>query len=399
MALISLRTLFATTNSNDKDLLLNHLANFCHHVCNKFIGTVVAGFLATAIFSIEVHSQQAPSNGSLQLLRWNPSTRHQVLVLPKLKSESPQAAIEAYLSSTESDPYLKNLTIGNALLSNSYKINESDWSILDASQTKSVLLVANRLSDHQMGDSRVQDFVQMIERSKSSYMLLPVGASFRLNESERMEFHNLLGQNSQQTTIFMGGSDLDPAHYDEMSTHSKNINSLRDSLEIALAKDLYLSGKGRLVGFCRGAQLIAVALGYKLIQDIAFVAQSTLKHGSGLPGGPGVRHQAIIEKTTGMWLAKLAGLFVDGSLKTPRVLLNSFHHQAIADKLDGPLEVAARAPDGTIEWLESRDGRVLLRQDHPEKPLISRPAFRFFINLLQPFLNPSGIRCAALLGP
>ncbi len=365
-----------------------------------FIATVVAGLLGTVVFPINAHSQQVPANKSLQILRWKPSAKHQDMVLPKRKSESPQDAIERYLISTASNSEIQNLTISKDLLDSSIEIVASDWSILESSQTKSLLLVANRLSDHQLGDSRVQEFVQMIERSKSSFLLFPIGASFSLNESERKEFHNLLAERFQQATIFLGGSDLDSEHYKERSTYSMDTNYLRDSLEIALARDLYLSGKGRLLGICRGAQLIAVALGYKLIQDLAAVAKSPLQHGSGSPGGSGARHDAIIKTTSGMWLAKLGGLFVDGALKTTRVLLNSFHHQAIAYKSGGPLEVAALAPDGTVEWLESRDGRVLLRQDHPEKPLDSKPDFNFFANFLQqPLLSLSRIRCAALLGP
>ena len=331
----------------------------------------------------------------VEILRWTPSSHYNSMVIPKLKSESPEAAIEAFLTATARAPELSGLTIeidpkGPASES------KQNWEVLDTIGSKAVLVVANRHGDHLKNDSRIQEFDHVIKGGQSPFLLIPVGASLRLSESARREFHTLLAK-TFQITFFIGGSDVHPAHYDEETTDAKHTNYLRDFLEISLAKDIFRSGVGRLFGVCRGAQLIAVALGYKLVQEVHAVIDSTLRHGTGLPGGVGFSHEIILEPTIGMWIAKMAGLADHGVLKVIRTVVNSFHHQAIIWRANGPLVVSGRAPDGTIEWMESVDGRVILRQDHPEKSALSSPDLRFFHELIQSSSLFVRIRCANLL--
>ncbi|MBL7672348.1 MAG: gamma-glutamyl-gamma-aminobutyrate hydrolase family protein [Bdellovibrionaceae bacterium] len=331
----------------------------------------------------------------VELLRWTPSSHYNSMVIPKLKSESPEAAIEAFLTATARAPELSGLIIDidpKGLASQS----KQNWEVLDTIGSKAVLVVANRHGDHLKNDSRIQEFDHVINGSRLPFLLIPVGASLRLTESVRTEFHNLLA-NTFRITFFIGGSDVDPSHYNEETTDAKDTNYLRDSLEISLAKDIFRSGVGRLFGVCRGAQLIAVALGYKLTQEVHAVIGSTLQHGSGLPGGVGVSHEIIVEPTIRMWIANMAGLVGKGVLKVIRTVVNSFHHQAIIWRANGPLVISGRAPDGTIEWMESLDGRVILRQDHPEKAVLSPPDVRFFRELIQSSSLFVRIRCANLL--
>jgi len=141
--------------------------------------------------------------------------------------------------------------------------------------------------------------------------------------------------------LLTGGADLDPSLYGATQPHAATygVDPTRDCFELdlvaaALAADL------PLLGICRGIQVLNVALGGSLIQDIPTEVDSTVPHRQQAVGLPAdaVGHDIEIGDHPA-----IAGLF-DGEI----LGVNSFHHQAI-DRLASPLVAVAHAPDGLVE--------------------------------------------------
>ncbi len=109
-----------------------------------------------------------------------------------------------------------------------------------------------------------------------------------------------------------------------------------------------------ILGICRGAQIINVALGGNVYQDLASqYPGKILKHHQSAPGDQpthfvSVNHDSKLFKTIG-----------------DNVFVNSRHHQAIKDVPEG-LQIVATASDGVIEAIENKDASVQAVQWHPE---------------------------------
>ena len=164
--------------------------------------------------------------------------------------------------------------------------------------------------------------------------------------------------------LLAGGEDVDPAYYDE-PRHEKcgPVSPERDKAELALTRWAMDDGKP-LLAICRGIQVLNVALGGNLYQDIQAQTRGADKH-DWHPGYPRNRlsHMAIVAPQT-----RLAHIL--GPLNSPRSLcipVNSLHHQAIKDVAPG-LTVAARAPDKIIEAVEAEAHPFAIGvQWHPEE--------------------------------
>jgi putative glutamine amidotransferase len=160
--------------------------------------------------------------------------------------------------------------------------------------------------------------------------------------------------------LLSGGPDIDPARYGDTSLHAATygIDAGRDQWEL----DLFEAAVDRqtpVFGICRGIQVINVALGGTLIQDVA----------SEHPGSADIGHRqherGLEDSTVGHMVVATAPDLLpifDGD----RLGVNSFHHQAVKD-LASPLEAVCIAPDGLIEAVAMRDDRsVFAVQWHPE---------------------------------
>jgi len=112
-----------------------------------------------------------------------------------------------------------------------------------------------------------------------------------------------------------------------------------------------------VLAICRGIQILNVALGGTLVQDIPSQCQTTIDHDD--EGARNSRtHEVAIEP--GSIIAKAIG--------TDHLSVNSFHHQSVKRVADG-MRVTARSPDGVIEGIESTDDDwwVMAVQWHPEE--------------------------------
>jgi putative glutamine amidotransferase len=165
--------------------------------------------------------------------------------------------------------------------------------------------------------------------------------------------------------LLTGGSDVDPALYGEARQPTlKRVIPERDAFEIALCQEA-LRRDLPVLAICRGQQLLNVALGGTLHQDIGSQVPDAIEH-----VGSGARWDTThdVELLPG---TRLRSILVDQTLP-----VNSFHHQAVKRVAEG-LVVSARSPvDGVIEGLESRcHGFVLAVQWHPEDFFEHSPAF------------------------
>ncbi|CAM3310558.1 gamma-glutamyl-gamma-aminobutyrate hydrolase family protein [Rhodothermus bifroesti] len=165
--------------------------------------------------------------------------------------------------------------------------------------------------------------------------------------------------------LLTGGADVDPVHYGQVPHPATyGIDPDRDRTELALVRWAVTADKP-LLGLCRGLQVLNVALGGTLIQDIPSQCPHALPHDGEALGQP---RTALLHEVTVQPNSRLAAL-----LKQQRLAVNSLHHQAI-DQLAPTLVATAHADDGLIEAVEVPTCRFVLGvQWHPEELAPTRP--------------------------
>ncbi len=165
------------------------------------------------------------------------------------------------------------------------------------------------------------------------------------------------GQLEHVNALYLtGGNDINPATYGE-NPHPKleNVEAGRDEYELELIH-LALEREKPILGICRGSQLLNSVAGGTMYQDL------DSQYGEGL-----IQHRQpsdrdflnhSIEIMEGSKLHEITGV--------TEMRVNSFHHQANRD-IGASFEVAATAPDGVIEAIESKEHDFVLGlQFHPE---------------------------------
>jgi putative glutamine amidotransferase len=157
-----------------------------------------------------------------------------------------------------------------------------------------------------------------------------------------------------------GGVDLHPSAYDEGPKEQLGrTDPARDEIELALTRWAMEDGKP-LLAVCRGIQVVNVAAGGTVHQDLAAELPGCIKHDYFPKRGQYSRDLLVhdVELSQDSRLGSLLG--------GPVVRVNSMHHQGIK-QLAPSLRPTAHAPDGLIEGLESPNGHFLLGvQWHPE---------------------------------
>ena len=155
--------------------------------------------------------------------------------------------------------------------------------------------------------------------------------------------------------VITGGKDIDPASYGQRPHPATEEPAQdRDAWELALLGEA-LKRKLPVLGICRGAQVLNVALGGTLHQHLPDVIGHT-----GHRAGNAVFTTLPVRTVPGTRLAALIGEFTD---------VKCYHHQAIAELGEG-LVVSAWDADGVIEAIElPGDGFVVAVQWHPEESL------------------------------
>jgi putative glutamine amidotransferase len=194
--------------------------------------------------------------------------------------------------------------------------------------------------------NRLNDYVESVRRAGGEPRVLSIDAEPSLEGLDGI--------------LFTGGGDVDPAHY-QQDRHLKTNepDAARDAYELELAK-LALAQDTPTLAVCRGLQVLNVAAGGTLIQDIPAEINQALGHQVDSPPFA-IAHEVWI--TPGSALSTvMQEQLADGDV----LQVNSRHHQAIGRAASG-FSVAATAPDGVIEAIERPDARFCIAvQWHPE---------------------------------
>ncbi len=188
------------------------------------------------------------------------------------------------------------------------------------------------------------DYINAVEKAGGVPLVMP-----NLTDSEAVQRVFELADGF----LFSGGEDMDPSWYREEISEDNVIvaDERRDNFEMKLA-ELVLQSNKPVLGICRGMQLLNVAGGGSLYQDL----KSSIPHpGHEVPKNKKTHEITILEDS------KLYHIYQE-----TQKAVNSFHHQGVK-KLADCYAATAFAEDGLVEAYESKDERFLIGvQWHPE---------------------------------
>jgi putative glutamine amidotransferase len=165
-----------------------------------------------------------------------------------------------------------------------------------------------------------------------------------------------------------GGVDPHPRHFGEDVHPSTTIDEDLDELELAVIAEALAIGMP-ILGICRGCQILNVAMGGSLIQDLS---PGSVHHKQAVPLSIETHS---LELDSSSHLGKLSG--------ADRVRVNSFHHQAIG-RVAPELRVVGTSEDGVAEAVESVDTNrwIIGVQYHPEELLLTEAHAALFLDFV-----------------
>lgn len=191
-----------------------------------------------------------------------------------------------------------------------------------------------------------QGFVNAVQNAGGLPIVLPIGgeetAAAYISKIDKL--------------LLAGGQDISPDLFGEQP-HPKleETNRNRDLFELALIKEAVKQNKP-IFAVCRGMQLINVALGGTLYQDLSLYPEWNVKHGQQPTQPQFATHDIEIEKDSALY-----------HLLGEKYRVNSYHHQAL-NIVAPSLKITAKSSDGIAEAIESADEKqnILGVQWHPE---------------------------------
>lgn len=190
------------------------------------------------------------------------------------------------------------------------------------------------------------DYLQSVIQAGGVPIILPIG----IDEHARKLAEKIDG------LVVTGGGDIDPTLFgEEPMPNLGMISPGRDSFEILMIQEMLKMDKP-VLAICRGIQILNIAVGGDMYQDIySQISEPLLQHGQKAARSH-LSH--YVDTPENSLLAKIAG--------QPRFKVNSYHHQAVRD-VPKPLVVSGTASDGIIEAIESIEHKFVLGvQWHPE---------------------------------
>ncbi|HEV7216884.1 MAG TPA: gamma-glutamyl-gamma-aminobutyrate hydrolase family protein [Chloroflexota bacterium] len=167
-----------------------------------------------------------------------------------------------------------------------------------------------------------------------------------------------------QGLLLPGGLDVDPARYGAERHATTESNAPLDDLEFPMVDRVLRAGMP-VLAICRGIQLLNVACGGSLWQDLPSERPTNLVHPQVQVPRDHLAHSLRLTADS-----RLAGVL--GQTELP---VNSFHHQALRTLGEG-LQPVGWAEDGTLEAVEGPGRFVIGVQCHPEELVQSQPTWR-----------------------
>lgn len=198
------------------------------------------------------------------------------------------------------------------------------------------------------------DYVTGVENAGGSAVVVPHVASDEAAEEMLDHFDGL---------ILSGGADMEPSLYGQENTASFRPDLAADRSDIAFTKAALASGKP-LLAICRGAQVLNVAFGGSLIQNV------WIDEGVHTPrtdsGDVRADSDAFLDRRHDVDL--VSGSLAASLFGSNKISTNSLHHQSV-DQLGEGLCITGRAEDGHVEVIEHPNGLAIGVQWHPERLL------------------------------
>lgn len=219
---------------------------------------------------------------------------------------------------------------------------------------------------HSVMESISNDYVESIIKAGGVPIILPILSD---EESIRQQIELLDG------VLLTGGIDINPLLYNEEPSPKLGfIYPDKDNFDILIVK-IALELKKPILAICRGHQILNIALGGTLYQDLSYMDGCYIKHHQQSKDGAASHTLNIIENSI---LHTILG---------DSVISNSFHHQAIKDLAPG-FKVTAYSKDNVIEAIEKCDERFVVGvQFHPE--IMTAYGDNNMLKLFQAFLKAS----------
>jgi len=190
------------------------------------------------------------------------------------------------------------------------------------------------------------DYVQAVIQAGGIPVILPIGIDDEVSQIA----------SKIDGLLLTGGGDIDPLLFGE-EPHPKlgMISPGRDSLEPKFITEILAADKP-ILAVCRGIQILNIAFGGDMYQDIYDQHETKLLQHSQKATKSHLAH--FVKAKDGSLLASIAG--------TSEFKVNTYHHQAVRH-VPAPLEVSGVASDGVIEAIESKGHHFVLGvQWHPE---------------------------------
>lgn len=209
-----------------------------------------------------------------------------------------------------------------------------------------IVVMSCGVSDDGHGFQGRMSYVHAIERAGGSVMVVP----------PQQQLQALAYIASQSAGILLpGGGDVDPLQYgEEAIPENGRVEPVIDAIDLFLAHHALAQGKP-ILAICRGCQVLNVAAGGTLIQDLLTQGSVKVQHFQKAPRWH-ASHYITLAKGS-----RLAGI-----LGVEKLLVNSFHHQAVQLLGQGMVAVA-HATDGVVEAIEMPEHPFALGvQWHPE---------------------------------
>lgn len=208
------------------------------------------------------------------------------------------------------------------------------------------------------------DYIEAVIKCGGIPLVLPV-------QSDEEDIIELLKRVDK--IILTGGYDIDPLLYHEFPISELGL-TMREVDEFYLKVIKYADKYNKpVLGICKGVQALNVAFGGTLYQDLKAQKESVMKH---------------VQSTFKYHPSHYVYVNEDSMLYDcfgEKVLVNSFHHQAVKDVAQG-FKVVAKADDGVIEAIEKVEGTYMLGlQWHPEMMITADN--ENMINLMKEFLK------------
>jgi putative glutamine amidotransferase len=195
---------------------------------------------------------------------------------------------------------------------------------------------------------KVGDYVESVRQAGGDPVVLDLAATDAPGQ--------LVGADG---VLLTGGGDVDPIYYDEPKHETFSAAERgRDEAELALAREAMVRGLP-LLAICRGVQVLNVAAGGSLVQDIPSAVPGAVDH---RPETAPAGHAHPVTIAPG---SRLSGLIAE-DVTDNATTVNSRHHQSVNRVAPG-FVVNAVAPDGVVEGIEAPDQPFCIGvQWHPE---------------------------------